>query len=399
MSFHIFSQEVKVEGYTEGTITKFSEYQRNEIQSWKASTLQKLYEGLSETSDMRKVDAYEKLVEIAKQIVSESFGEKESFMRFALNRGLFISNLITEKSKNSRDQALYGYHFMRRAFKVAIKFNNDSYTFESVRSEKFSEFGYNFAEEFLRVNANIVDLELNFMIYHKIFEMFAWDLFQDKSNQKYARLVLRITDVLNELNPEKGFTDYQSGIRELNLLRDRSFENFMKNEYENYLLDYNKKNFREFYDNFRVRGYFTNDTSRSYHYSQIYDGDGEPLQIKKVHASQMRLRILDNESLKIIVRPKGGGDRLMKVYGTSIVLVLSKKDGLLRTFKVVYDSSYMSDLELVEIGCRYRLEKRKKNVWTFENVGKVHYKAHKKKKWDTKVDILEICPLSFNYKL
>ncbi len=228
--------ELQSGAYAEGTNTQLTLEEIQTIQPWATNAKKDIDEALEDAKNMPIVKRVTFLTNEIKSIVSESGGKKyQMLMRYALNRGMLLVDMIDQESSNysARPTGVLEnkLDILERTMQVAKKFWEDDLAYENRvasgdRSNRndYEKFGIILGRELIQAAKNIFDVSAQYRVLYKAFEMMAWDLYQSAKRDENARLITLIDKNLKRLgNGTASFDDTVNvdNVRQLKRLLEK----------------------------------------------------------------------------------------------------------------------------------------------------------------------------------
>ncbi|MDD4975726.1 MAG: hypothetical protein PHY93_15320 [Bacteriovorax sp.] len=196
----------------EGTQRDLSAAQIAELLPWAKDSKNFLNDMLDTIQGLSMADKIDRLVEGIHSIVSESAPKNsELLMRYALNRGLAINDIIArETSVDAVGIADAKVRVLILSVKMAIKYyDTDMATLTNKTAAPFVVFGLDYFNFLNEINKSIFDASAEYAIQRASLEWLQWDLYRDLNNAQYAPQIVKINNNL-KLFPTKKLTDAQS---------------------------------------------------------------------------------------------------------------------------------------------------------------------------------------------
>lgn len=232
----------------EGTQTELTAAQIAELLPWAKDSKIFLIDLLENVQGLSMTDKIERLVEGIKSVVGESAPKNsELLMRYALNRGLVVNDIITREALDtSVGTADAKLRVLRASIQMAIKYYD---TDMAILSEKnpapYVLFGADYFDFLSDLNKSVFDASAQYAIQRTALEWLQWDLYRDLNNASYSPQIVKINSSLKTF-PDKRLEDAQSiaSIRQMksvarqlslnlrkknpnNTLSEKAFETFM----------------------------------------------------------------------------------------------------------------------------------------------------------------------------
>lgn len=209
MNLPIISKPVILE---EGTQRDLTQAQINELLPWAKDSKVFLVDLLENIQGLTTTDKVDRLVEGIKSVVGESSPKNsELLMRYALNRGLVINDILTAEMDSlavgSQDAKL---RVLISSIKMAIKYYDTDMAILSKKTvAPYVIFGLDYFDFLSELNKSIFDASAQYSIQRTALEWLQWDLYRDLNNASYASQIVKINNGLKTF-PNKKLTDAQS---------------------------------------------------------------------------------------------------------------------------------------------------------------------------------------------
>lgn len=196
----------------EGVSRKLSDSQVEELLPWAKDSKIFLVELQDSLDNLNVASKNEKLVSGINTVVSESAPESsELLMRYALNRGLVIYDILNkEASRDAIGVADAKLRILNSTVAMAIKYYDVDVDSLSQKSKiTFADFGKDYYNFLAEINKSIFDASAQYAIQRTALEWLQWDLYRDTNNTKFANRIVKINNAL-KVFPAKKLTDSQS---------------------------------------------------------------------------------------------------------------------------------------------------------------------------------------------
>lgn len=206
----------------EGTQKDLSASQIAELLPWAKDSKIFLVDLLDNVQTLATNDKIDRLVEGIKQTVGESSPKNsELLMRYALNRGLVLNEILTkEMGSEEVGTADAKLRVLKSSIQMAIKYYDTDMAFLSKRSlAPYVVFGLDYFEFLTNLNKSVFDASAQYAIQRTSLEWLQWDLYRDLNNTSYAPQIVKINNALKTFSTKK-MTDAQSiaSIRQMKAL-------------------------------------------------------------------------------------------------------------------------------------------------------------------------------------
>lgn len=193
----------------EGTSRKLSDSQVEELLPWAKDSKVYLVELQDSLDNLNVASKNEKLTSGIKTVVSESTPESsELLMRYALNRGLVIYDILNKESNSDAiGVADAKLRILNSTVALAIKYYDVDVDSLSQKSKiTFADFGKDYYNFLAELNKSIFDASAQYAIQRTALEWLQWDLYRDTNNTKFANRIVKINNAL-KIFPAKKLTD------------------------------------------------------------------------------------------------------------------------------------------------------------------------------------------------
>lgn len=206
----------------EGTETKLSESQIQELLPWAHDAKFFLKDLMENIQTLNSKDKHERLIEGIKYVVKESSPKNnELFMRYILNRSLVVDDILTrEMTADAVGTIDIKIQILKKSIEMAMKyFDLDIKRFDQKTLPDFATFGNDYFKFLNQINKSIFDASAQYTIYRMALDWVKWDLNRDLNNKGYAPAIVKIHHAL-KLYKEKPGNDADSiaQIRQLKRL-------------------------------------------------------------------------------------------------------------------------------------------------------------------------------------
>lgn len=196
----------------EGTQTAMSQAAIDELLPWAKDSKIFLVDLLENIQGLSTSDKIERLVDGIKQVVGESAPKNsELFMRYALNRGLVIHDILSrETSDETVGSADAKLRVLKASIDLAIKYyDTDMAILQKKSTAPYVVFGLDYFSFLSELNKSVFDASAQYAIQRTALEWLQWDLYRDLNNTAYAPQIVKINNSLKTF-PNKRLTDAQS---------------------------------------------------------------------------------------------------------------------------------------------------------------------------------------------
>lgn len=218
LSSVVKAEEIKIplikspQALEEGTQRELSPAQVAELLPWAKDSKVFLKDLLDNVQALSTTDKIDRLLDGVKTVVGESAPKNsELLMRYTLNRGLVISDIITrETSETTVGVTDLKLRILRASIKLAIKYYDaDMASMTSKTPTPFIVYGSDYFEFLTDLNKSIFDASAQYAIQRTALEWLQWDLYRDINNTSYASWIVKINNSLKTF-PNKRLGDAQS---------------------------------------------------------------------------------------------------------------------------------------------------------------------------------------------
>ena len=206
----------------EGTQRELSAEQIQELIPWAKNSKVFLNDLLSSLQGLSSVDKLDRLEVGIESVVNESAPKNsELLMRYVLNRGLVINELLKKETAaeevGSIDTKL---RVLISSVNMAIAYyDTDMNTLTKKTNAPFIAFGVNYFEFLSELNKSIFDASASYNIQRTALEWLQWDLYRDLNNQQFASQIVKINNSLKLHSTNRmSDTQYISHIRQMKLM-------------------------------------------------------------------------------------------------------------------------------------------------------------------------------------
>ncbi|MDD4975725.1 MAG: hypothetical protein PHY93_15315 [Bacteriovorax sp.] len=196
----------------EGTQRELTAAQIAELLPWAKDSKVFLDDLLENIQGLSTTDKIDRLVEGIKSVVGESAPKNsELLMRYALNRGLAINDIIIrETSETAVGTADAKLRVLRSSIQMAIKYYDTDIAILSKKgSAPYVIFGLDYFEFLSELNKSVFDASAQYAIQRSALEWLQWDLYRDLNNASYASQIVKINNGLKTF-PNRRLSDAQS---------------------------------------------------------------------------------------------------------------------------------------------------------------------------------------------
>ncbi len=193
--------ELEAGEFAEGTLTTLNTQEIGDYIPWANNAKKLLQDALTDSKRLRLEEKVEFLKNEIKSVVRESSPKKyQMLMRFALNRGLLLADIV-ERETEYKDPGmiLNEIAILKTAIKTSFEFYESDLEFQKKVSEgkgtvvvPQADLGLMLAQRMLKISPEIFDASAQYQFMKKTFEMLNWDLSQDADSKKYAEQIVDI---------------------------------------------------------------------------------------------------------------------------------------------------------------------------------------------------------------
>ena len=206
----------------EGTQRELSPAQIEELIPWAKNSKVFLNDLLNSLQGLSSVDKLDRLEVGIESVVGESAPKNsELLMRYVLNRGLVINDLlkkeIAAEEVGSIDTKL---RVLISSINMAITYyDTDMSTLAKKTSAPFIAFGVSYFQFLSELNKSIFDASASYNVQRTALEWLQWDLYRDLNNQQVASQIVKINNSL-KMFPTKSMSDaqYITYIKQMKLM-------------------------------------------------------------------------------------------------------------------------------------------------------------------------------------
>ena len=209
MSLPVISKPAILE---EGTQRELSKAQIAELLPWAKDSKLFLVDLLENIQGLTMQDKIDRLSEGLATVVGESASKNsELLMRYALNRGLVLNNILaSEMSADAVGTADARLRVLKSSIEIALKYyETDMAILQKKSTAPYVIFGLDYFEFLSELNKSIFDASAQYSIQRTALEWLQWDLYRDLNNASYAPQIVKINNSLKTF-PTKKITDAQS---------------------------------------------------------------------------------------------------------------------------------------------------------------------------------------------
>lgn len=206
----------------EGTQRVLSTEQIEELIPWAKNSKVFLTDLLNSLQGLSSIDKVERLEVGIKSVVSESAPKNsELLMRYVLNRGLVINDLLKKETSTEEVGSIdTKLRVLISSINMAVTYyDTDMNTLTKKASAPFIAFGVTYFEFLSELNKSIFDASASYSIQRTALEWFQWDLYRDLNNKQVASQILKINNAL-KMFPVKSMSDaqYITSIKQMKLM-------------------------------------------------------------------------------------------------------------------------------------------------------------------------------------
>lgn len=209
MSLPVISKPAILE---EGTQRELSKAQIAELLPWAKDSKLFLVDLLENIQGLTMQDKIDRLSDGLATVVGESASKNsELLMRYALNRGLVLNNILaSEMSADAVGTADARLRVLKSSIEIALKYyETDMAILQKKSTAPYVIFGLDYFEFLSELNKSIFDASAQYSIQRTALEWLQWDLYRDLNNASYAPQIVKINNSLKTF-PTKKITDAQS---------------------------------------------------------------------------------------------------------------------------------------------------------------------------------------------
>ncbi len=196
----------------EGTQRTLTQAQIAELLPWAKDSKLFLVDLMENIQGLTTSDKIERLADGIASVVGESAPKNsELLMRYALNRGLVINDILSKEmdadAVGSQDAKL---RVLKASIEMAIKYyDTDMAILEKKTTAPFVIFGLDYFDFLNELNKSIFDASAQYNVQRTALEWLQWDLYRDLNNASYAPQIVKINNSLKTF-PTRKITDAQS---------------------------------------------------------------------------------------------------------------------------------------------------------------------------------------------
>jgi hypothetical protein len=196
----------------EGTQTTLSAAQIAELLPWAKNSRVFLTDLQESVQNLNMADKIDRLVDGITSTVTESSTKKsELLMRYILNRGLVVHNILNQKmdadAVGTQDVKL---RVLRNTIVMALKYyDTDMETLSKGTAAPFILFGMDYFNFLNDLNKSIFAASAQYSIQRTALEWLQWDLYRDLNNASVASQIVKINNNL-KIFPTTKLSDKQS---------------------------------------------------------------------------------------------------------------------------------------------------------------------------------------------
>ena len=196
----------------EGTQRQLTAAQIEELLPWAKDSKLFLVDLLENIQGLTTADKIERLADGITAVVGESAPKNsELLMRYALNRGLVLNNILaSEMSNDAVGTADARLRVLKSSIQMALKYyDTDMAILSKKTTAPYVIFGLDYFEFLTELNKSIFDASAQYSIQRTALEWLQWDLYRDLNNASYAAQIVKINNSLKTF-PNKKITDAQA---------------------------------------------------------------------------------------------------------------------------------------------------------------------------------------------
>ena len=196
----------------EGTQRVLSEEQVAEMLPWARDSKVFLNDLLISLQGLTGQDKVDQLIQGITSVVGDSAPKNsELLMRYVLNRGLIINEMLTREMD---PEAIGTVDAKIRVLTASVNmsiayYDNDLAMMSKKSSSPLAKFGNDYFNFLTELNKSVFDASAQYVIYRTALEWFQWDLYRDLNNRSFATQIVKINNSL-KLYPTKKLSDAQS---------------------------------------------------------------------------------------------------------------------------------------------------------------------------------------------
>lgn len=215
--------------FAEGTITRLSSQDVAVFLPWAQNAQKVLSKALVDIETMPIQSQVDHLTGVMQSVVRQS-GQKnyQLFMRFALNRGMLLSQeLLREADLKEPGTLENALDIQVQAIKIALDVHESDLQYQrrvangnQATNLDYALFGVKFGSAMLKSIQSVLDASAQFRLLYKTLEMVNWDLSRDAMAIEFADVIVEIYNTLSTMNEHPANNDPQNvaAIRRLNVL-------------------------------------------------------------------------------------------------------------------------------------------------------------------------------------
>ncbi len=196
----------------EGTQRELTLAQINELLPWAKDSKIFLSDLLDNIESLSMSDKVERLVEGISSVVEQSSSKhSELLMRYSLNRGLVINEILSRESDADAVGTIDAkYRVLKSSILMAIKYYETDMAILAKKSvAPYVLFGLDYFNFLTELNKSIFDASAQYQVQRTSLEWLQWDLYRDLNNSSYAPQIVKINNGLKTF-PNRKLTDAQS---------------------------------------------------------------------------------------------------------------------------------------------------------------------------------------------
>lgn len=215
--------------FAEGTITRLSEADVDLFIPYAQNAQSVLTKALSDINSMTVQQQVKHLTAVIKAVVKNS-GQKnyQTFMRFALNRTLFlVQELVKESDWGTPGTPENVLNIQVKGIELALRFYESDLAYQRKVNQgqdsvvlNHAAFTIDFGKTMLTASQSVLDASAQYRLLYKILEMINWDLSRDQNAVEFSDTIVEIYNTLYSMdeNPTGNDVDSVLNIRRLNVL-------------------------------------------------------------------------------------------------------------------------------------------------------------------------------------
>lgn len=223
--------ELEVGEFAEGTLTALSANDMKEYLPWANNAKKLLEDALRDSKRLPLLERKNFLENEIRSVVRESAPKKyQMLMRFALNRGLLLSDIISKES-NQNDTGVIQNELsvLVTTIKTSFEFYESDLEFQKRVSMGINsivipqaDLGFKLAQRMFNLAPSVMDATAQYQFMKKTFEILSWDLLQDSESKKYAEEIVDIYKVTSKMPTDvKNDEEAIKHVRSLNYLKNK----------------------------------------------------------------------------------------------------------------------------------------------------------------------------------